>query len=463
MEPHSLKQTAMSLSIVPLAEFKPIASSRAWVSIPNPNNLPLIATATSDKTVRVYSLNNFTLHSTLEGGHSRSVRSVSWKPSTKKGADLVLASASFDATVGLWSRKGDIVDGEGVEASEKINGEDLEQEIKVSAPRLDEESDGSETEEDWDFMLVLEGHDSEVKNVSYSPSGQFLASCSRDKSIWIWEDVGEEGQDEWETIAVLQEHTADVKCVCWRENDGNGEVLASASYDDTIRLWKEVDDGEWGCYAELGGEDSEDGHTATVWALAWEPEVSQKLFAAVDESTDSKPRPTPRLMSGSADCTIAVWSVVPAPPQPNRPSYFNSIPSTMRPAPSSENWKRTATLPKVHDFPIYSLEWSKNSGRVVSTGRDGKVVVYEEKTKGRTSVGGEIETEWVVIGVLEGGHGPYEINHVTWCTRYDTGKSKKGEEMIVTTGDDGVVRAWAVQELQLVPLERTANIEVGSA
>ncbi|KAH8592795.1 putative cytosolic iron-sulfur protein assembly protein 1 [Bisporella sp. PMI_857] len=436
----------MRLQILPISVFKPVASSRAWVSIPNPNNLPLIATGTSDKTVRVYSLKNFTLHSTLEGGHTRSVRSVAWKPSTGPNKSLEIASGSFDATIGLWRRHADDVSAEDARGA---NGQALEQEIGSLGPPGD--NDGSEAEEDWGFMLVLEGHDSEVKSIAFSPSGQFLASCSRDKSIWIWEEVGEEGEDEWETTAVLQEHTADVKSVCWRENDGNGEVLASASYDDTIRLWKEVEEGEWGSYAELGGDESQESHQGTVWSLAWEPAVSQRSFAEPD-ADEPGPAKVARLMSSSADCTIRVWSQVPSPPQPNRPSYFNSsIPSTMRPAPANETWVVTATLPKIHNFPIYSIDWSRKTGRVVSTGGDGKIVVYEERTKGRTTVGGEIEREWVVIGSLDGGHGPYEVNHVTWCTRYDSGKTQEDEEMIVTTGDDGIVRAWAVHELSPPP------------
>jgi WD40 repeat protein len=336
----------------------------------------------------------------------------------------------------------------GLRESYHRSGEDetdaLEVEIKRGATENAREWDeASENAEDWVFAIVLEGHDSEIKHVAFSPSGQWLASCSRDKSIWIWEEVGEDGEDEWETIAVLQEHTADVKCICWREDDGNGEVLASASYDDTIRLWKDIDDGEWGCFAVL------EGHEGTVWDLQWEPEVSQKKFQTEPlTENDNPPRIPRRLMSSSADTTIRIWTVQPALPPPNRPSYFNpTIPSTMRPAPATEAWACTATLPKVHDLPIYSISWSKKTGRVVSTGGDGRVAIYEEITKGRTTVGGAIETEWVILGVLDGGHGPYEINHVTWCARFDPERRQGGEEMIATTGDEGAVRAWSVTEV----------------
>ncbi|RDW60763.1 putative cytosolic iron-sulfur protein assembly protein 1 [Coleophoma cylindrospora] len=428
--------------LVHLADFKPPSAARAWVSIPNPNGLPLIATATSEKTVRVYSLSNFTLHSTLEGGHSRSIRSVAWKPSTQNNGELCIATGSFDSTMGLWRRKEE--DGAlGAGGS----GEPLELEVTRNGIKHDEE--GSDDGEDWEFAIVLEGHDSEVKHVAYSPSGQWLASCSRDKSIWIWEEIGEEGDDEFETVAVLQEHTADVKCVSWRAASSykdEGEVLASASYDDTIRLWREEEEGEWGCFAVM------EGHDGTVWSLEWEPSVSVKRF----DLEDGRP---PRLLSSSADGTIRLWSLAPAAPSPNKPSYFNSgIPSTMRPAPAAEKWICTAILPKVHDLPVYSISWSARTGQVVSTGGDGRVAIYEERK--REPAGTEAEpkpeeaaesaepsakTEWVVLTILDGAHGPYEVNHVTWCPRYDAGKKSADEEIVITTGDDGLVKAWTVE------------------
>lgn len=417
-----------------LADFKPQAATRAWASVPNPNNLPLIATATSDKTVRVYSLNNFTLHSILEGGHERSVRSTAWKPDVRKDGALIVATGSFDGTMGLWKREEEQKDGE-LEMEMEIGVDGTSQ----KAPHLErggDENSDSDDAEDWEFSAVLEGQDSEIKHVAYSPSGQYLASCSRDKSIWIWEEIGDEDEVEFETIAILRDHTADVKCICWRRDDGNGEVLASGSYDDTIRLYREDGDGEWGEVATLTG------HESTVWSLDWEPDV----FLKSESSEDSFVSPTQRLISSSADLTIRVWTRVPPPPPQNKPSYFNpGIPSTMRPAPEEETWECTATLPKVHDLPVYSISWSKTSGRIVSTGGDGKVAVYEERTKGRSSVGSMIEKEWVVLSVLEAAHGPYEINHVTWCMRFDSGK-KADEEMVITTGDDGFAKAWSLDE-----------------
>jgi cytosolic iron-sulfur protein assembly protein CIAO1 len=153
--------------------------------------------------------------------------------------------------MGIWRRREDrFADVEEKEIHTENTEDDDATEVEITSdgaakPATRIQNDDSDNDDDWEFAIVLEGHDSEVKNVAYSPSGQWLASCSRDKSIWVWEEIGDEGDDEFETIAVLQEHTADVKCVSWRKDDGNGEVLASGSYDDTIRFFMKALFGVW--------------------------------------------------------------------------------------------------------------------------------------------------------------------------------------------------------------------------
>lgn len=336
-----------------------------------------------------------------------------------------MVTGSFDSTAGVWRR-------------DEADHEHDDNEVEIGGDK-----DNAEEKEDWEFSLVLEGHDSELKGVGFSPSGQYLATCSRDKSVWIWEEIGAEGEDEWETVAVLQEHEADVKCVAWSGSSGDeGEVLASGSYDDSVRLWREDEDGEWGCVALLLG------HTGTVWGLAWESYTQPAEGAKsgdVEEGSETKHK---RLISCSADETIRVWTRTSA--ADPRAKQKDQIPSTMRHISSEETWVTEAILPKAHSRPIYAVSWSSKTGRVVSCGSDSLVVIYEERPLAESAEPSEGDepkpkTEWVLLATLKMAHGPYEINHVTWCPRFDNGH--KGDiEGIVTTGDDGAVRMWAVEE-----------------
>ena len=317
--------------------------------------------------------------------------------------------------------------------------------------------------------------------------------------MWVWEEVEDE---EWETIAVLQEHTGDVKCVAWCEgaqvpgststDDANGadndesrivgsrEILASSSYDDTIRFFLDSEaEGDWICVGLI------EGHEGTVWCVAWEKHIDPALYpTGFDYAADWEPR----LLSCSDDLSIRVWrrelSEGEKEKKRNRLSGANGstqarLPSIIRPRSEVENWVEETRLPSPHVRSIYALDWSRNTGLVVSCGGDGTIAVYKEvpsdpqikdpaeappegassearatdadddvymngSTTHPPSSTEKFPTTWRLIATQEFAHDEYEINHVCWALRRDKDRQFEGEEIIVSTGDDGKVKLWVL-------------------
>ncbi|KAI4641183.1 Cytosolic iron-sulfur protein assembly protein [Alternaria ventricosa] len=435
--------TTPTHKLTPLATLTPPSNSRTWQSAPHPS-LPIVATACSDRSVRVYSLTSFTLLHSITGGHKRSVRTVSWKPSTR--GQSVLATGSFDSSAGIWRRE---ENGGGRE--EDFTGR------RIGAGGEDSDGDERDDADDYQFSCILDGHESEIKCLAWSPSGQYLATCSRDKSVWIWEELED---DNFETVAVLQEHDGDVKSVAWHPEE---DLLVSTSYDDTVRLYKEDAD-DWVQVSMI------EGHEKTVWwaefegsgmaGRGWRKDSSDTTLSEQQSSHISElERSGPRLATCSDDCTVRIWRRK-AKEGDGNASNKTGVPSIIRSAAIDEEWYQDAVLPQVHERAIYSVSWSRRTGMIVSAGSDGKVIVYKERWRGNAEDGVEgmdvdgahVEglgglTEWVVVAELFSGHDVFEINHVCWAKRADKGRRGEEEEVVLTTGDDGGVRVWVLDEV----------------
>lgn len=377
-------------------------------------SLPIIATASTDRTCKVYDLSkhkNFPLLATLEDTHKRSVRSVDFKPplafdASSSMVDLpVLACGSFDSTISIW----------GIEEPDDecmYEADHVEDEIEKKA--LQEEALVNPKNE-WSLMAIIEGHENEVKSVAWNYQGNLLASCSRDKTIWIWE-TDPETLEEFECISVLSEHQHDIKHVVWHPKCN---LLASSSYDDTIRLYEQDDDNEdWTTVGILNG------HRGTVWCSQFEH----------PDSPTSSPDKT-RLVSCSDDSTVRIWSSETPYTlhSSNESSMKEKLPSSIKASPQERIWEEEILLPPAHQYAVYSVAWSKASGRISSVGSDGKIVVYKQQH----------DKTWSICSIMEGGHGVFEINCVSWCTLND------GREVLVTAGDDGRVNIWNLLDTEV--------------
>jgi cytosolic iron-sulfur protein assembly protein CIAO1 len=312
------------------------------------------------------------LESTLSGIHERTIRSLAFAPIM---SPLTLATASFDSTIAIWERT------------------------------------GVGTDMDWECMAQLEGHENEVKCVQWNSTGSLLATCGRDKSVWIWEcflpgSVGgpsptaDQGGD-YECLAVLHGHEADVKCVRFAQSHdqwGDGdEILLSASYDDTIKCWAE-DGGDWYCAASIAGV-----HSTTIWSIAIAPGGG-------------------RIISASADGSLAIYKC-----------YTAAEKKTMFPDEdknSSGLWKCVGKLPDAHSSCVYSVDYAParaGHGRIASCGADNRIQIYRE------AISSSSDQPMFLLDVsVTTEHG--DVNHVAWHPTDGT--------LLASAGDDGTVRIW---------------------
>jgi len=121
-------------------------------------------------------------------------------------------------------------------------------------------------------LKTLRGHLSRVWTIAFSPDGQMLASGSDDQTIRLW------NARDGTCLTVLQGHTSGVTSVRFSPN---GQLLATASEDSSIRLWS---------VAHRTSLKTLQGHTRWVRAVAFSP----------DGQT---------LASGSDDLTVRLWEV----------------------------------------------------------------------------------------------------------------------------------------------------------
>lgn len=122
--------------------------------------------------------------------------------------------------------------------------------------------------ETWRCATTLRGHNGDVLDMAWSPHDAWLATCSVDNTVIVWNALKMP-----EMVAILKGHSGLVKGVAW---DPVGKYVASQSDDKTLRIWRTAD---WQQDAVISEPFEECGGTTHVLRLSWSPD-GQYLVSA---------------------------------------------------------------------------------------------------------------------------------------------------------------------------------------
>lgn len=258
------------------------------------------------------------------------------------------------------------------------------------------------------LVHTLRGHAGWIGRIAWSPNGECLASASEDRTIRLWN--AENGN----AIDSFQGHEDWVYAVAW-SNDG--QRIASTSADGTVRIWKTKKD---------MGDDIPRilrGHNSSVFAVSWHP--SGQLIA-----------------SGSRDGTVIFWVLsndkIEISLILNYKYWINSLDFS----PDGHYIASGTGEGVIHIFDVNRMEPSK-----VLRGHCSHIVCVAWSPDGKTIASASSDNQ-IRIWNAENGCNIEVLKEHTDSVRY-VSYSASGE-LLASKSDDGTIRIWRTSDWRTI-------------
>jgi hypothetical protein len=219
----------------------------------------LLATASTDRTARLWdSATGDCLHTLT--GHAESVCGVAFSPDER-----LLATASDDSTVRLW----DLATRDCVRV---LTGHAKPvHDVAFNADGLLATASDDRTAKIWnprtsDCLRTLTGHTAGLRGAAFSPDGRLLATASTDRTARLW-DLATGG-----CLYILADRMA---LVCDVAFSPDGRLLATGSTDATAKIW---DPATGDCLRTLAG------HAEPVYGVAFSADGQILASSSIDRT-----------------------------------------------------------------------------------------------------------------------------------------------------------------------------------
>lgn len=260
-------------------------------------------------------------------------------------------------------------------------------------------------------MQIVFRHTGPVWQVAWAHPkfGSILASASYDGKVLIWKEAPPSG---WTKVKEHTLHTASVNSVSWAPHE-LGAILACASSDGKVSVLTFKNDGQWGA-------DIFNAHAIGCNAVSWAPAISPgslitpTTVTTIPNQPASQTTSTPsikRFASAGCDNLVKIWSF----------------------SPSTESWMEEETLEGHTDW-VRDVAWAPNIGlprSYIATASQDKTVLVWTKDSPTASW---VKTQLDPSGEgKDGGRFPDVVWRVSW--------SLAGNLLAVSCGD-GKVTLW---------------------